>query len=141
MSLIFEYPITVTTKDIDSLNHVNNEVYIKWLMQAANAHSAFLGYALEKFLSSGACFVVRRHVVDYLAPAFLDEDLIIETWVTELHGSRCTRVYLIKRQSDNKTLIKAKTLWVYINLKTGRPIEIPKDISIAFAAYLHDAHS
>ena len=31
MKDIFELEITVTAKDIDTLNHVNNVVYVQWM--------------------------------------------------------------------------------------------------------------
>ena len=134
---IFTYPIKVAEEHIDSLNHVNNEVYIKWLLEVAMAHSSSLGYTMEKFLSDGSCFVVRRHEIDYLAPAFINEDLIVETWLKEVRGTRTSRVYAIRRASDQKILIKAETLWVYINLQTGKPTEIPEELAEAFAAFVH----
>jgi len=32
----FRLPIEVTKADIDGLNHVNNIVYLKWMIQAAS---------------------------------------------------------------------------------------------------------
>lgn len=137
MKKVFSFPITVTSEHIDSLKHVNNEVYIKWLMQAADAHSSSLGFTVHKFLEDNACFVVRRHEVDYLAPAYLGEDLIVDTWIIDMKEKKSTRVYNIKRKSDGRILIRAQTLWVYIDLATGKPIEIPAKITEPFLEFLH----
>jgi len=122
---LFTYPIKVNASHIDRLNHVNNEVYLKWLLEAASAHSSSLGYGMERYLKEGACFVVRRHEIEYLASAYLDEELVVETWIKDIAGARSTRGYRIKRVKDQKELITAQTLWVYISMKTGRPLEIP----------------
>lgn len=135
----FIYPIKVTDRDIDSLKHVNNEIYIKWLMEAANAHSTSLGYGIEVFVKSDECFVVRRHEVDYLAPAFLADDVVVETWVENMKLKASTRVYEIKRVRDQKTLVTAKTIWIYIKLSTGKPVEIPARIVESFSDYIHGA--
>ncbi len=135
----FSFPIKVSHQDIDSLKHVNNEIYIKWLMEAANAHSTALGYGIEVFLKNDECFVVRRHEVDYLAPAFLDEDLIVETWVENMKLKASTRVYEIKRARDHKVLVTAKTIWIYIKLSTGKPTEIPPQIVQSFTDYIHES--
>jgi len=137
MKKTFLYPIKVSHEHIDSLNHVNNEIYIKWLMEAAMAHSAVLGYPMEKYLADQACFVVRRHEVDYLAPAYLNEDLVLETWIQDMQTTKTHRVYHIKRISDNKVLINAKTLWVYISLQTGKATEIPSELKFAFSEFIH----
>lgn len=134
----FFYPIKVSDRDIDSLQHVNNEIYIKWLMEAANAHSTALGYGIEVFVKSDECFVVRRHEVDYLAPAFLGDDVVVETWIENMKLKASTRVYEIKRVRDQKILVTAKTIWIYIKLSTGKPIEIPARIVESFKDYIHE---
>jgi acyl-CoA thioester hydrolase len=128
----FSYPLTVQPADIDALRHVNNEVYLKWLLEAAGAHSVSLGFGMEKFLSDGACFVVRRHEIEYLASAYLGEELVVETWVKDMEAVRSKRAYRIRRLKDDKILVTAETLWVYINMKTGRPTEIPASMQEAY---------
>lgn len=128
-----QYHITVQKEHIDMFNHVNNEVYLKWLIESADSHSTSLGYPLERYIKEGAFFIIRRHEIDYLAPAYLGEKLIVETWVEEMETKRCVRSYKIIREKDSRTIVLGKTLWVYVNLKTGRPIVIPDNIYNLFA--------
>ncbi len=129
---MFRMPIKVSQNDIDEFKHVNNEVYITWLMQGATKHSDSLGYSLQKFISDGAGFVVRRHEIDYLAPVLLAEELLLETWVSAMEGVKTTREYCIIRTHDQKKVLSAKTFWVYVNLKTGRPTPIPGELIRVF---------
>ncbi len=69
----FIYRPLIKNQDIDALGHVNNEVYLKWLIEAATAHSTELGFSIEKFLEMGSSFVVRRHELDYRLPVFLSD--------------------------------------------------------------------
>jgi acyl-CoA thioester hydrolase len=132
LSAIFHHPIPVTEEHIDVMKHVNNEVYLAWVVQAATAHSESVGYDLKKYFEDGAAFVVRRHELDYLAPAFLGDELIVETWIADFAGAKTTREYKIIRASDQKVIVEAKTLWVYVNLRSGRPTQIPESIITAF---------
>lgn len=118
----FHHPITIEPTDIDQLQHVNNEVYLRWLMQAASAHSKAAGFGMEYFVSTKKAFVVRRHEIDYLLPALLGDKLLIKTWIDSFKGARSIRRYELWR--EDKKLVEANTLWVYIDLNTGRPIEI-----------------
>lgn len=136
MGNIFEHHIKVANSEIDELNHVNNEVYLKWLLSAATAHSAALGYSVSKFLEGGGVFVVRRHELEYLRPAYLGEELIIETWLADFEIMKTTRKYRIKRKADGKTILTASTLWVYVDFKSGRPTEIPQSIFETYRPYL-----
>jgi acyl-CoA thioester hydrolase len=132
MKQLFKHHIVVNPEHIDFLKHVNNEVYLTWLLESAAGHSNYLGFSIERYLSSGSCFVVRRHEIDYLAPAFLGDKLVVETWVKEMHAKKSTRAYRIKREQDNKIIVNAETRWVYVDLKTGRPKEIPIEVLDAF---------
>jgi acyl-CoA thioester hydrolase len=128
----YKFKIKVGTQDIDVFQHVNNEVYLTWLLQAATKHSEQLGYSLQKYIDDGAGFVVRRHEMDYLAPAFLNEELVLETWVTEMSGIKSTREYELSRANDQKVILKAKTLWIYVSLLTGKPVTIPPELLNVF---------
>lgn len=136
MPAIFKYPYTVTHHDIDALNHVNNEVYLKWIINAASAHSNHLGWNFQRYLERQQVFVVRRHELDYLAPAYLGEELMIETWIESIEQFKALRFYKITRPKDERFILKAQTLWVYIDLKTGRPVDIPPDVRADFTTAL-----
>jgi len=41
MKKSFEFDFIVTEKDIDHLNHVNNVIYVHWVLDAAEKHWIF----------------------------------------------------------------------------------------------------
>lgn len=43
----FIHSVSTLASDIDAYGHVNNSVYLRWLDQAAWAHSAALGVSAE----------------------------------------------------------------------------------------------
>lgn len=137
MNQTFEHPLTVSPDDIDSLKHVNNVVYLRWLLEAVDAHCLHLGYTIPAWAAAGAAFVVRRHALEYLAPAYEGEQLVVRTWLSTLDARTSMRQYDLYRPSDQRLLLKAHTLAVYIDLKTGIPKRIPEDIDSAFRRYLH----
>lgn len=132
---VFKYHTTAKPSDIDILNHVNNEVYLRWLMESAIAHSDHLGFPVSEYTKIGSAFVVRRHEIDYLSSALLNDEVVIETWCGEIGGTKAVREYQILRSSDHKILIQAKSLFVFIDLSTGRPKQIPDDLIKIFAQY------
>ena len=60
----------VSAEDVDVLEHLNNAVVVRWMEQAAYAHSQHVGYDQPAYAKLGATFVVRRHEVDYLLQAY-----------------------------------------------------------------------
>ena len=92
------------------------------------SHSTADGLPTATFIARGEVFVVRRHQIDYLRPAFLGDELRIETRVIEIGVATCNRQTKIVREKDGLPLANAITEWAYIDLARGRPIRIPADI-------------
>jgi acyl-CoA thioester hydrolase len=121
----FEHRLTVKSSDIDELGHVNNVVYVRYVQEVAAAH--WLNTASSE-LQDRYAWVVLRHEIDYRNPAFLNEEIIGQTWVGEYHGARFDRfVKLISAKTD-KILAEAKTSWCMLDVKTMRPTRITQEI-------------
>jgi acyl-CoA thioester hydrolase len=132
MPRIFEHHHQVADKEIDVLNHANNQAYLTWMLEAATAHSAAQGWPSEKYLALGGCWVVRHHEIEYLQPALAADEIVIRTWVSTMERISSERRYEMLRPADGKIVAKAATLWVWIDMKTGRSARIPAEVASAF---------
>jgi acyl-CoA thioester hydrolase len=131
-SLDYALELTVEPADVDALGHVNNIVYVRWLQDVATAHASAVGCTHAELIRIGAVFVVRKHEIEYLRPGFLGERITLRTHVTWWRGASCERATQIDR--DGVVLARAKTLWAFVNAKTGKPTRLPPDIIHAFSA-------
>jgi acyl-CoA thioester hydrolase len=127
---IFTLHQTVGEAHIDVLGHVGNLVFLEWLLAAAQAHSTAVGLTWDRYRELGRVFVVRRHEVDYLGSAFLGDQLVVRTWITETTRVTSTRSYEVLR--DTQCLIRATTVWAFVDLATGRPCRIVEPVRAAF---------
>ena len=127
---IFEMVVAVQPADIDELNHVNNTVYLRWIQDVATAHWKSLA-STEAQAAIG--WVVVRHEIDYKMPANLGDEILLRTWVGEATGLKFERFTEIRRKSDDQLCSKARTLWVPIDWKTGRPTRVSADVRARFA--------
>lgn len=125
---VYNHELKVKEDAIDENLHVNNVAYIQWMQDAAIAHSNELGLSVYGYVASGQSWVARSHYIEYLKPAFLDDEIVVQTWVTQIKRTTSNRAYAFFRKSDKTLLATAKTLWVYIDIKNGRPIAIPKEL-------------
>lgn len=124
------FQVQVGSADIDGLNHCNNVSYLRWLEQAAWEHSIALGLDLAAYQRLDRAMVVRRHELDYLGAAYLNDGLIVGTWLAENDGKlNLHRRYQIFRAADGALLIRARTHFVCIQLSTGRPKRMPAEFS------------
>lgn len=135
ISKVFEYDFKVKPDEIDGLGHVNNQVYLDWLMQAATSHSAAVGWEIGRMLKLGEGWVVRRHEIDYLLPVLPDETVRMRTWIETAEKVSSERRYEITRLSDGRVACSGKTVWVWIKYGTGRPARIPEAVVNDFRAW------
>ncbi len=92
------------------------------------------GWPLTRCADEGFAIVLRRHEIELGVPLGLGDEVEIETWASNPRRSTAIRHYLLRRMSDNAQVARFRSLYVWINLATGRPIRIPKDFLEAFAA-------
>ncbi len=139
--------------EMDALGHVNNAVYLHYLEQAAYEHSAAAGFSDEQTRALGGIWIVRKHEIEYLRPATAGDVLQVVTWAVAFKGARAYRDYAIFRHGDASRpphglpaddflppdqplpadpLVRARTLWVWVDLRTARPRRIPAALYPAF---------
>jgi acyl-CoA thioester hydrolase len=127
----FRFPIRAAAEDIDELGHVSNLVYLRWVLEAATAHSLALGWGHAEYRALGAVFVVRRHEIDYLASVLAHEELVAETWVDTWKQASCVRRTELLRGSG-QVVARAGTTWAFIQLASSRPTRIPDELRALF---------
>lgn len=124
------HAIKVEPQDIDMLGHANNVVWVRWLNEAAIAHSTHVGLSEEVCRALGGLWVVRRHDVEYLRAAYAGETLEAFTWPESMRGATSLRRTLFQR--DGEVLARAETTWVLIDTETGRPRRPPSELSLPY---------
>ncbi len=132
MTAVYEHSLTVVAAEIDGLGHVNNLVYLRWLQDAAVAHSAHQGWDSAAYRSLGLAWVARSHFIEYLAPARCDDAVIVRTWVADMKRVTSLRKYQILRAGDGQLLAQAQTNWAFVEISTHRLRRIPPEIADAF---------
>lgn len=129
-SRVFEYELRVEADDIDRQGHVNNVVYLRYAQDAAVAHWKS---AAPPEARAALLWVVRRHEIDYLAPAFSGDALLARTWIESVSGASMERRIDIVRPADAAHLIRVRTVWVALDPRTRRPRRIDDRIKALFA--------
>jgi acyl-CoA thioester hydrolase len=125
--------VRVLPEHIDQFGHTNNVIYLGWLEQVAWSHSQTLGLGFADYQRFGCGCVARRHELDYLAPTFAGDELLLATFIHENDG-RLTmwRGYQIIRAGDGKTVLRGRTQWVCVDMKSGKPRRQPPEFVQAY---------
>jgi len=144
--------VSVLPTDIDEQNHVNNTVYLRWVQDVATAHWKTLASA-ESQAAIG--WIVLRHEIDYKMPASLGDEIVLRTWVGKASRLKFERFTEIRRKpgrnntgssggdidppqegfavANNQVLAQARTLWVPVAVRTGKPIRVSVDVRARFS--------
>jgi acyl-CoA thioester hydrolase len=133
MPAVFVYQLTVPDSAIDGQGHVNNVEYIRWMQDAAVAHSAAQGWPPQRYQDCGAGWVARYHQIEYLLPAFAGEHVLVYTWVSNFRKIRSLRKYKIVRATDRAVLAVAETDWAFIGLEHHVPRRLPPELIESFS--------
>jgi acyl-CoA thioester hydrolase len=123
----FEHSFIVKPEDIDAQGHVNNVRYLQWIQDVAVAH--WVGKATDEQKAS-VTWVVLRHEIDYLSPAFEGEEITAMTWVGEHSGAKWERFTEIRR--SDKVLVRGKSIWVALDKQTLRPRRVDIELKQTF---------
>lgn len=117
--------VDVQPAHIDLMQHVNNVHYLQWLEDVAWDHSINLGLRPDDYTRLGTGVVVRRHELDYLAPALLGDRVLCATWITALDRLSLRRRFQFVRERDGTTLLRAATHYVCVDIASGKVRRMP----------------
>ncbi len=137
---IFTKRFAVPADAIDVQGHVNNLAYVSWMQDVAIEHSSTVGWPMSRYLELGAGWVVRSHSIEYLRPAFLGEQMSVHTWVPRFDQRSTPRRYLFVRDDDRTVLAQAETVWVFVDLASGRRRPIPPELLASFDPVPEDTY-
>ncbi len=114
--------IKVRFRDIDSMNHVNNAVYLSYFEQARIHYFEELIGKEWNWVDDG--ILVARHEIDYKMPIELKDDVTIETWCESIGNSSVVMAYEVFK-SGNILCTSGKTVLVCFSHRTMSKKEVP----------------
>jgi YbgC/YbaW family acyl-CoA thioester hydrolase len=119
---------TVRFSDCDPMGHLNNARYIDYMLNAREDHLK-QAYKIDllDYHKQGIAWVVRRHDIQYVRPAFYNETVCIESRLIELTDSHVLVEMLM--YDEKQTTLKAImwTNFTSVDVKTGRKKEHPAE--------------
>lgn len=125
----FELQFSVVDTDIDAQQHANNVVYLRWVQDVSTAH---WNAVATPEMQSSILWVVLRHEIDYLRPAFLNDGLKSITRVGEIRGAKFERHTEIWRVSDNQLLSRVRSVYCALDAITNKPRRVEAELRSCF---------
>jgi acyl-CoA thioester hydrolase len=128
----FRISLAVGEADIDELGHASNVAFLRWVLEAAVAHTSSVGLGPLDYRRRGQSFVVRRHTLDYLRSVYAGDEIVVETRVVSMRTASSDRETIILHAGSGERVAHALTLWAFVDLAAGKPVRIPADVRDRF---------
>ncbi|MEM1156987.1 MAG: thioesterase family protein [Verrucomicrobiota bacterium] len=119
-------PVKVYFFDTDAGGVVHNVAYLRMIEAVRSDLAEHLGWQLGDMVSEKSdCPVVYRTEIDYLKPARLGDDLVIEAKLVKIERVRMTFEFRMLRRPEDEVLVKCRQVLVPMDLVSGRPRPMP----------------
>lgn len=131
---VHRFPVRVYYEDTDAGGVVYHSNYLRFAERARTELLRHLGFQQSRLMAEdGIGLVIRHCVVDFIAPARLDDQLLVASRLTALRGAS-----LDLRQSVTRDGLELVRLQVKLACKSmsGRPARLPPSVRAAFAKLL-----
>jgi acyl-CoA thioester hydrolase len=124
----FTIDLEIEDHHADRYGHTNNAVYLSWCEAVAWAHTEAVGLDIQQYRLLNRAMAVRKTELQHLAPSFPGEQVRVGNWIVFTDGRlRAHRRYQIVRLDDGVTLLRALSMFVCIDLVSGRPRRMPEE--------------
>ncbi|MFZ1290168.1 MAG: thioesterase family protein [Melioribacteraceae bacterium] len=127
----FKHRISEIVKfhEVDLMGVCNNAVYFNYFEDARIKYLQDLKkkYHLKEILHGDLFFIMAHNECDYILPAKLDDELEIQTKVTEIRKSSFKFEHLVINKLITEIIAKGNGVLVQINLITKKSIPLPEE--------------
>jgi acyl-ACP thioesterase len=103
------------------------------LQEAASAHAAELGVAVDGLIGRGVAWVLAQLRLEVHRWPTSGDRLTIETWPEAASGSRTERRFVVTG-SNGTSIGEAVTIWLVLDLARRRPVRLPDFVAPRLAA-------
>lgn len=112
--------------ETDQMGIIHHSVYPVWFEVGRTDFIKYLGYSYSQMEKDGIMLPLVSLNCVYLLPAKYEDELIIQTTVSELKYSNITFSYEVIRVSDNAVIAKGSTVHAFVNANDFKVVSIKK---------------
>ena len=117
--------------DTDSGGVVYYATYLAWMEKGRTELIRDLGFSVKTLQSNGLLFAVKSVNLQYNYPTFYDDNLEVQTTITESKGAKVYFYQQIFNLDTQQKAVYGDILLVALNSKTFKPTRIPDELSKA----------
>jgi thioesterase-3 len=125
----FDTEILVRPYEIDYNRHVNQSVYMDYLLHArVDQMRRCYKMPIEDFFERGFTWITKSFSIDYRRSLFLGETVIVRTWIETIGKRNVTVQFRMLKKKGMSLAASGSAVFVLVSAQTGNPVLIPEDI-------------
>jgi len=119
----FSMQIKVRYCETDQMGLVHHGSYINYFEEARISWISNLGFSYSEMEKSGIILPVSKLNINYLRPAYFENDLVVNVELAELPTSRLIFNYTITNKDE--VVVTGTTVLAFLNKETKKPVRCP----------------
>ena len=117
----------VRSYETDTRGRLQVPILCRFLEEAAVAHAAILGVAVESLIDSGVAWVLSKLQLEIDRWPTADEEIVIKTWPEAANRLFTERRFEVLDASERR-IGAVSTLWLVLDLERRRPMRLPTQV-------------
>ncbi|MBC8589601.1 acyl-[acyl-carrier-protein] thioesterase [Wansuia hejianensis] len=97
---------------------------LEYLGETSSEHSDYLGFGLKELRNESYGWMLNRWKVKFESYPLVKDKVIVETWTSRFYKFYANREFVVYN-SNKEPIIKASTIWIFLDINKKRPIRIP----------------
>ena len=123
------YKLKVRLYEVDILQIVNNAVYFNYFEQARIQYAKDAGLLPEdNIFSEDNLYYMVHNEINYIKPAFFDDDLNIYTRISYIKNSSFGFEHVVENSKSKKIIAEGGGVSVHVNPVTKKSSKISDDV-------------
>ncbi len=119
----FSMQIKVRYCETDQMGLVHHGSYVNYFEEARISWISNLGFSYSEMEKSGIILPVSKLNINYLRPAYFENDLVVNVELAELPTSRLIFNYSITNKGE--VVVTGTTVLAFLNKDTKKPVRCP----------------
>jgi len=118
----------VEWSDLDPAQHVNNARFLALVEECTLQATEAAGWPPERLRNCGVLWAPRRHLIEYLRPGLLGQELELASWLTELSAESAVHSCVVSQDGGSSVLVRARSEWICRDVQSEQPVPMPESL-------------
>ncbi|MGE5462353.1 MAG: thioesterase family protein, partial [Syntrophothermus sp.] len=127
MSKIFTRSFRVRWSELDASGTVSPANYLRYLLETAWDWGIAIGWDADYSQNPDVLWLIRETEISFLQPLRHNDEFDFTIWMVHWQRVRGTRCFELTRKGSGEVIAQGTQQIVYVDAKTGRPINLPQD--------------